>query len=170
MPSLNVIFECQQLCFVMTETKPLCWLIIDRMPWIGHPATDRECMHEQMQDKALQGRLFYKQSFSIYGGVGGLYDYGPPGTAVKANITQFWRQHFVFSESMLELECPAVTPEPVLKASGHVDRFVDYMVRDEQQNCFRADHLLEDKLEQIIADPKASAEARKVCYTAVVAF
>jgi hypothetical protein len=29
---------------------------------------------------------------------------------------------------MLEVECPAVTPEVVLKASGHVDRFTDFMV------------------------------------------
>lgn len=31
---------------------------------------------------------------------------------------------------MLEIECPAVTPEIVLKTSGHVDRFQDYMVSD----------------------------------------
>ena len=115
-----------------------------------------------VQNAALEGRLFYKQSFSIYGGVAGLYDYGPPGTAVKANITQFWRQHFVFSESMLEIECPAVTPETVLKPSGHVDRFVDFMVTDEQGNCLRADHVLEAKLEEIAADPKADADLKKV--------
>ena len=33
---------------------------------------------------------------------------------------------------MLEVECPAVTPEAVLKASGHVDRFTDFMVADTQ--------------------------------------
>ena len=80
---------------------------------------------------------------------------------MKANITQFWRSHFVFAESMLELECPAVTPEAVLKPSGHVDRFVDYMVRDEQKNCFRADHLLEARLQAIIADAKSSAADKK---------
>jgi len=68
----------------------------------------------------LEGRLFYIPSFKIYGGVAGLYDYGPPGCAVKSNVKQFWRQHFVLEESMLEVECPAVTPEPVLRASGYV--------------------------------------------------
>jgi glycyl-tRNA synthetase len=43
---------------------------------------------------------------------------------------QAWRQHFVLEENMLEVECPAVTPEVVLKASGHVDRFTDFMVTD----------------------------------------
>lgn len=33
---------------------------------------------------------------------------------------------------MLEVECPAVTPEAVLKASGHVERFTDFMVTDEK--------------------------------------
>ena len=37
---------------------------------------------------------------------------------------QAWRNHFVLEENMLEVECPAVTPEVVLKASGHVDRCV----------------------------------------------
>ena len=33
----------------------------------------------------------------------GLYDYGPTGCAIKQNITQFWRQHFVLEENMLEV-------------------------------------------------------------------
>lgn len=117
-----------------------------------------------MQAKALEGRLFYKSSFSIYGGVAGLYDYGPPGTAVKANLTQLWRQHFVFSEGMLELECPSVTPEIVLKTSGHVDRFVDMMVKDDLGNCIRADTLLKDHLEAVVDDPKATADQKKVLF------
>ncbi|XP_041997347.1 glycine--tRNA ligase, mitochondrial 1-like isoform X2 [Salvia splendens] len=40
----------------------------------------------------LERRLFYIPSYKIYGGVAGLYDYGPPGCAVKANILAFWRQ------------------------------------------------------------------------------
>ena len=106
--------------------------------------------------------MFYTPSFSIYGGVSGLYDYGPPGTAVKANLTQFWRQHFVLADSMLEVECPSVTPEIVLKTSGHVDRFVDYSVQDELGNCIRADTLLKEFLESLLEDPKASADDKKV--------
>ena len=103
---------------------------------------------------SLESRLFYIPSFKIYGGVGGLYDYGPPGCAVKANVQKIWRQHFVIEESMLEVECPSVTLGTVLKASGHVDRFTDLMVKDAKtEECFRADHLLGDRLEELIADP-----------------
>ena len=112
----------------------------------------------------LERRLFFIPSFKIYGSVAGFYDYGPPGCAIKQNVTQFWRQHFVLEENMLEVECPAVTPEPVLKASGHVERFTDFMVTDiETGDCHRADHLLEDILEAIIDDPSdyGGAEAAK---------
>ena len=51
----------------------------------------------------MQRQLFYVPSFKIYGSVAGFYDYGPPGCAVKQNITQFWRQHFVLEENMLEV-------------------------------------------------------------------
>ncbi|XP_057474447.1 glycine--tRNA ligase, mitochondrial 1-like [Actinidia eriantha] len=93
----------------------------------------------------LERRLFYVPSFKIYRGVAGLYDYGPPGCAVKSNVLAYWRQHFVLEENMLEVDCPCVTPEVVLKASGHVDKFTDLMVKDEMTGtCYRADHLLKD--------------------------
>ena len=120
---------------------------------------------EQFRSKmnsALEQRLFYIPSFKIYGGVAGLYDYGPPGCAVKSNLQAFWRQHFVLNEGMLEVECPSVTPEVVLKASGHVEKFTDLMVNDVvTKDCFRADHLVEENLERMLADPMISADKRR---------
>ena len=119
----------------------------------GGSGANREAFRAKVQG-ALERRLFYMQAFKIYGGVAGLYDYGPPGCTVKNNMIQFWRRHFVLEENMLELECSAVTPEPVLRASGHVDRFTDLMVKDEvTKDCHRADHLLEDLLEKKLATP-----------------
>ncbi|XP_010530803.1 PREDICTED: glycine--tRNA ligase, mitochondrial 1 [Tarenaya hassleriana] len=108
----------------------------------------------------LERRLFFIPSFKIYRGVAGLYDYGPPGCAVKSNVLQFWRQHFVLEENMLEVDCPCVTPEVVLKASGHVDKFTDLMVKDEKTGtCYRADHLLKDYCnEKLQKDLTISAE------------
>lgn len=118
----------------------------------------------------LERRLFFIPSFKIYGAVAGFYDYGPPGCAIKQNVTQAWRQHFVLEEGMLEVECPAVTPEVVLRASGHVERFTDFMVTDTTTgDCHRADHLLEAALEAVLegggkAPPTAAevAEAREL--------
>lgn len=114
---------------------------------------------------ALERKLFVIPSFKIYGSVAGFYDYGPPGCAIKSNVTQTWRQHFVLEEGMLEVECPAVTPEIVLKASGHVDRFTDFMVTDVKTgDCHRADHLLEAALERVIdgtTDPVATPDQKR---------
>ncbi|OAY42569.1 glycine--tRNA ligase, mitochondrial 1 [Manihot esculenta] len=107
-------------------------------------SVNREAFRQAVVN-TLERRLFYIPSFKIYRGVAGLYDYGPPGCAVKSNVLAFWRQHFVLEENMLEVDCPCVTPEVVLKASGHVDKFTDLMVKDEKTGtCYRADHLLKD--------------------------
>lgn len=101
----------------------------------------------------LKRRFFYDQSFAIYGGITGQYDFGPMGCALKSNILNTWRQFFVLEEQMLEVDCSILTPEPVLKASGHVDRFADLMVKDlKNGECFRLDHLLKSFLEKLSKD------------------
>ncbi|XP_042366547.1 glycine--tRNA ligase [Plectropomus leopardus] len=112
----------------------------------------------KMED-TLKRRFFYDQSFAIYGGVSGLYDFGPVGCALKNNILQVWRQHFIQEEQILEIDCTMLTPEPVLKTSGHVDKFADYMVKDAKTGeCYRADHLLKAHLKKLMSDEKCSAE------------
>lgn len=109
-------------------------------------------------DSMLRRRLFYTPSFDIYGGVSGLYDYGPPGTALLNNIVDLWRKHFVLEEDMLEVDCTMLTPHEVLKTSGHVDKFADWMCKDPKTGeIFRADHLVEEVLE---ARLKGDKEAR----------
>ena len=55
-----------------------------------------------------------------------------------------------------------LTPECVLKASGHLERFTDYMVRDEKTGeCFRADHLVEAALEAKRSSKGTSEEEKK---------
>jgi glycyl-tRNA synthetase len=117
-------------------------------------------------EELLRKRFFYAPAFSIYGGVAGLYDYGPPGCALQANILNLWRQHFVLEEQMLEVDTTVMTPHDVLKTSGHVDRFTDYMVKDlKTGDFFRADHLLEAAVERRLADAKTSAEEKAECET-----
>lgn len=99
-------------------------------------------------DSLLRRRLFYTPAFEIYGGVSGLYDYGPPGCSLQANIIDAWRKHFVLEEDMLEVDCTMLTPYEVLKTSGHVDKFADWMCKDPKNGqIFRADHFVEEVLE-----------------------
>ncbi|XP_054130120.1 glycine--tRNA ligase [Ammospiza nelsoni] len=114
----------------------------------------------KMED-TLKRRFFYDQAFSIYGGVSGLYDFGPVGCALKNNIIQAWRHHFIQEEQILEIDCTMLTPEPVLKTSGHVDKFADFMVKDVKNGeCFRADHLLKAHLQKLMSDKKCTAEKK----------
>ncbi|KAF7596268.1 Glycine--tRNA ligase 1, mitochondrial [Aspergillus hancockii] len=109
-------------------------------------------------ESMLRRRLFYTPSFEIYGGVSGLYDYGPPGCAVVNNIVEMWRKHFVLEEDMLEVDCTMLTPHEILKTSGHVEKFADWMCKDPKTGeIFRADHLVEEVLE---ARLKGDKEAR----------
>lgn len=74
-----------------------------------------EVLPRQDFEDLLKRRFFYTNSFGIYGGVAGLYDYGPPGCAVMANMLAFWRSFFALEEQMLEVDCSVLTPEDVLK-------------------------------------------------------
>lgn len=111
-------------------------------------------------ESLMKRRLFYTPAFDIYGGVSGLYDYGPPGCALTNNIVDIWRKHFVLKENMLEVDCTMLTPYEVLKTSGHVDKFADWMCKDPKTGeIFRADHLVEEVLE---ARLKGDKEARGI--------
>ncbi|KAI5476497.1 glycyl-tRNA synthetase [Pseudohyphozyma bogoriensis] len=111
-------------------------------------------------DGLLIKRFFFCPAFEIYGGVKGLYDYGPPGSSLQANIIDLWRKHFIIEEEMLELDTTIMTLSDVLKTSGHVDKFTDWMCKDVKTNeVFRADHLIEGVLE---ARLKGDKEARGV--------
>jgi glycyl-tRNA synthetase len=83
-------------------------------------------------------------AYDIYGGSAGFYDYGPLGAALKANIESHWRRLYVLEEGLQELVCPIIAPEPVFKASGHLDTFADMYVECAKcKETYRADHLAE---------------------------
>lgn len=110
-------------------------------------------LDRQSMDSMLRRRMFYTPAFEVYGGVSGLYDYGPPGCSLQANIIDTWRNHFVLEEDMLEVDCTMLTPHEVLKTSGHVDKFADWMCKDPKTGeIFRADHLVEEVLESRLKD------------------
>lgn len=73
-----------------------------------------------------------------------------------------WRQHFVLEDNLLQIECTTLTTYPVLKASGHVDKFEDLMVKDSKTGeCYRADKLLEDFIDNLLTKDKEMTSARR---------
>ncbi|KAJ7080618.1 hypothetical protein B0H15DRAFT_787055 [Mycena belliarum] len=118
-------------------------------------------------DALLNRRFFYAPAFEIYGGVAGLYDYGPPGSALQANLLAEWRRHFIVEEAMLELDTTVMTPAPVFEASGHVARFADWMVKDTGNGeVLRADHLVKGVLQARLDGDKEARGAAPVAAAA----
>lgn len=88
-------------------------------------------------------RGFIWPSFELYGGVAGMYDYGPLGFVLRNNIVEVWRSIYKGREGFLEIDSETVNPVQVFKASGHVDEFSDKIVYCTQcKEPFRADHLV----------------------------
>jgi glycyl-tRNA synthetase len=77
----------------------------------------------------------------IYGGAQGLYDYGPLGAALKRNLEDAWADWFVgLSRDYYRIEPSELLPEPVVRASGHLENFTDPEVTcDACHNVVRAD-------------------------------
>ncbi len=88
-------------------------------------------------------RGFIFQSNDIYGGVKGLYDYGPMGVELKNNLKQSWWKSMIYERDDVEgLDATILTSPDVLKHSGHEDTFSDPLV--DCKSCkarWRADQL-----------------------------
>ena len=79
-------------------------------------------------------RGFIFQSNDIYGGVKGLYDYGPMGVELKNNLKQSWWKSMIYERDDIEgLDAAILTAPSVLKHSGHEDTFSDPLV--DCKNC-----------------------------------
>jgi glycyl-tRNA synthetase len=90
-------------------------------------------------------RGFLWNSFEIYGGTAGFYDYGPLGAMLKRRIENIWRDIYVINEGYYEIEVPTIGIEDVFVASGHVGGFSDPLTECVKcHESFRADHLVED--------------------------
>lgn len=99
----------------------------------------------------VKRRGFFFNTAEIYNGANGLFDYGPLGVELLKNLQRSWWRRFVYArDDMLGLDSAILTPEAVLKASGHVDSFSDPLV--ECLNChirLRADHYYDEENEDV---------------------
>ncbi len=90
-------------------------------------------------------RGFIFQSGEIYGGMQGMYDFGPLGVELKNNLKQAWWSSMVYENDNIEgLDAAILSNPTVLRYSGHEDTFSDPMV--DCKSCksrWRSD-LLED--------------------------
>ncbi len=88
-------------------------------------------------------RGFIYQSSEIYGGCGGVWDYGPLGAELKRNLRSAWWNTMTRErEDVLGLDASILMNPAIWKASGHVDTFADLMRECSLTNKrVRADHV-----------------------------
>ena len=92
-------------------------------------------------------RGFIFQSSEIYGGLNGLWDYGPLGVELKRNLKNYWWRVMVHErDDVVGMDGSILMNRAVWKASGHEDTFTDPMV--DCRSCkarLRADQIVEKK-------------------------
>lgn len=90
-------------------------------------------------------RGFVYPASEIYGGVAGIYDYGPYGVELKNNLKRSWWAEIVYRNSnIIGLDSAILQHPRVWDASGHTERFNDPMV--DCKHCkhrYRADRLVD---------------------------
>ena len=99
-------------------------------------------------------RGFIFQTNEIYGGLQGVYDYGPLGVELKNNLKRAWWNAMVYERDDIEgIDSSILTNPLVLKQSGHEETFSDPLV--DCKSCkarIRADHLKDGKCPECGSD------------------
>lgn len=108
-------------------------------------STDAKNSTAQMEKivSLCKRRGFIFQSSEIYGGCGGVWDYGPLGAELKRNLRNVWWNTMTRErEDVLGLDASILMNPAIWKASGHVDTFADLMRECSLTNKrVRADHV-----------------------------
>lgn len=114
-------------------------------------------------------RGFVFQGSEIYGGLAGIYDYGPLGVELRHNIKQYFWDKFVRDrEDVYGMSAAILMPTKVWEASGHTELFTDPMV--ECKLCHRrcradqpevlTEHVREHKAKDGAINPDVWSEAK----------
>jgi glycyl-tRNA synthetase len=99
-------------------------------------------------------RGFFWQSSEIYGGMSGIFDYGPLGLLLKRKLINKWRNFFI-EDNIYEIETSIIQPEKVFEASGHLKSFIDPVTQCKKcKSIFRADNLIEEITKEFVEGKK----------------
>lgn len=111
-------------------------------------------MYKDLQNliSHLKENGFIYQSSEIYGGLANSFDYGPIGTMLKDNLKYLWKKYFITSdEKSFLFDSSIILNNKVWNASGHLDKFNDYMIECLTNNKrYRIDKLVKEYLKKDI--------------------
>lgn len=93
-------------------------------------------------------RGFIFQSGELYGGLKGMYDFGPLGVELKNNLKQAWWRSMIYERDDIEgLDSAIIGHNKMFKYSGHTETFNDPLV--DCKDCrsrMRADHMKDQSI------------------------
>lgn len=94
-------------------------------------------------------RGFFWQASLVHGPIAGFYDYAHLGASLKRKWENEWRNYFLsMNDNYHEIAVSQIMPEEVFKASGHLESFIDPIVKCKKcSTIHRADHVISDKVE-----------------------
>ena len=92
-------------------------------------------------------RGYFFQSSEIYGGIQGIWDFGPLGVTLRNNIKRaWWRTMVELRDDVVGIDAGIIMNPQTWVASGHVENFTDPLI--ECKKChqrFRADQVTDSK-------------------------
>ena len=101
-------------------------------------------------------RGFVFQTSEIYGGLQGVYDYGPLGVELANNIKKAWWEAMIYQRDDIEgLDSSILGSQSIFSHSGHEDTFSDPLV--DCKSCgerFRADQVPDYCKEEDLTEPR----------------
>ena len=116
-------------------------------------------MKENKMDKIVslcKRRGFIFQTAEIYGGMQGVYDYGPLGVELANNIKRAWWESMIYQRDDIEgLDSSILGSQNIFAQSGHEDTFTDPLI--DCKSCgerFRADQIPEYCKEEDLTEPR----------------
>ena len=116
-------------------------------------------MKENKMDKIVslcKRRGFIFQTAEIYGGMQGVYDYGPLGVELANNIKRAWWESMIYKRDDIEgLDSSILGSQNIFAQSGHEDTFTDPLI--DCKSCgerFRADQIPEYCKEEDLTEPR----------------
>lgn len=116
----------------------------DKLKLDGNAFKDKNFINKMSEEKIVEKksisveelatfckrRGFVYPSSEIYGGLAGVWDYGPVGVELKNNIKkEWWSFHVHQRDDIAGIDGAIITPSKVWEASGHLSSFYDVAVK-----------------------------------------
>ncbi len=118
---------------------------------------------EEIANLALRRSLFFPSAEIYAKSPSGFWEFGPDGETIRRKVIGLWRKQLVEREGFAEIFGAQILPEPVFKASGHLQNFNDPIVQCKKCNSLhRADKLIETHSKDIVPESLSTKELDKL--------